>query len=249
MNCQQAEPLINPYADGELDATRIAELEHHIRACSACALAWRNLQGLRKAVKQDALFFKAPAELRRNVRIELRDQFEPQPRQKWWSWLNVLTTGAAVVCLALLVSVIMSRPSAQQQLAQEIVSSHVRSLMANHAMDVASSDQHTVKPWFDGKIDFAPPVKDLAAREFPLVGGRLDYLGGRAVVALVFQRHKHIINLFIWPDKQTNSKPGALPSIKGYNLVYWSQAGMSFWAVSDLNQKELDEFSQIYASN
>jgi anti-sigma factor RsiW len=114
-------------------------------------------------------------------------------------------------------------------------------------VDVASTDQHTVKPWFNGKLDFSPPVKDLAAQEFPLIGGRLDYLGGRSVAALVFQRHKHVINLFIWPEKAADSKPAVLAAKQGYHLIRWSEAGMAFWAVSDLNEKELMEFVQDFS--
>ena len=251
MNCEQAKPLIQPYADGELDATRIAELEQHFHDCPACALAWSNLRSLKKEMKHDALFFPAPAELRRRIKAELYSHAGSESERKFWNWnwLTTATTGAVAVCLALLLAVTMVRPSAQQRLAQELVSSHVRSLMANHALDVASSDQHTVKPWFDGKLDFSPPVKDLAAQEFPLLGGRLDYLGGHTVAALVFQRHKHVINLFIWPTREADSKPGAFLPMQGYHLIHWAQAVMSFWAVSDLNEKELEEFTQIFASN
>jgi anti-sigma factor RsiW len=157
-------------------------------------------------------------------------------------------SGAFAVCLALLLIVTQTRPSSEQQLAQEIVSSHVRSLMASHVMDVVSTDQHTVKPWFNGKLDFSPPVKDLAARDFPLVGGRLDYLGGRSVAAVVFERHKHIINLFVWPAKKEDSKATSVAPGQGYNLIHWSAAGMVFWAVSDLNEKELMEFVQDFAN-
>jgi anti-sigma factor RsiW len=251
MNCPQARPLIEPYADGELDAAVILELEKHIHDCPACALAWRNAQGLKKALKQDALFFTAPTELRRAIKAELRSQVETK---SWWdfrnwNWLTTATTSLATACLALLLTVTLTRPPAQQQLTQEIVSSHIRSLMASHVLDVVSTDQHTVKPWFNGKLDFSPPVKDLAAQEFPLVGGRLDYLDGRSVAALVFQRKKHLINLFIWPTEEKNSKPAASASIQGYNVIHWSEAEMTFWAVSDLNGKELMEFVQDYAAD
>jgi anti-sigma factor RsiW len=242
MNCQQAKPLIDFYADGELDAAGILELEKHIHDCFACALAWRNAQALKKSLKHDALYFTAPAELRRTIKAELRSQLKPRANFWNWNWLTAATTGVAAICLVFL----LAHPSAQQQLAQEVVSSHVRSLMANHALDVVSSDQHTVKPWFDGKLDFAPPVKDLAAQEFPLAGGRLDYLGGRAVAALVFHRNKHVINLSIWPAKEMDSSPATRAPMQGYNLIHWSKAGMTFWAVSDLNEKELMEFAQAF---
>src|SRR5208282_514774 len=251
MNCQQARPLIDFYADGEMDTAGILELEKHFHDCLACGLAWRNAQGLKQALKQDSLFFTAPPELRRRVKAELHSQFETKSGWGFWNWkrLTAAASSFATVCLALLLTVTLTRPSAQQQLAQEIVSSHVRSLMANHVLDVVSTDQHTVKPWFNGKLDFSPPVKDLAAQEFPLIGGRLDYLGGRSVAALVFQRHKHVINLFIWPAKEKDSKPTSFTAIQGYNVIHWSEAQMTFWAVSDLNGKELMEFVQDYEAD
>jgi len=245
MNCEQAKPLIQPYADGELDAGRILELEKHFQDCTACARVWNDLRTLKKAVKQEALYFNAPAELRRQIKTELRS-LSGAPRQNLWNWLTAATTAVAAVCLALLLTIAALRPSAQQQLAQEIVSGHVRSLMANHTLDVVSSDQHTVKPWFDGKLDFAPPVKDLAAQDFPLTGGRLDYLDGRSVAALVFQHRKHVINLFIWPAKEADVPPAALAPMQGYNVIHWSGNGMTFWAVSDLNEKELMDFAQAF---
>jgi anti-sigma factor RsiW len=250
MNCQQAKPLLGSYADGELEAAVILELEKHIHDCSTCALEWRNLQSLKKTLKQEALYFTAPAELRRRIKSEL-----PSPgrasseRPAWnWNWLTAAMSGAFAVCLALLLMVAHNRLSPEQQLAQEIVSSHVRSLMPGHLMDVASTDQHTVKPWFNGKVDFSPPIKNLAPEGFPLAGGRLDYLSGRSVAALVFQRHQHIINLFVWPAQEDDSRPTMAKPGQGFNLIHWSQGGMTLWAVSDLNQKELSEFAQDYSS-
>ena len=250
MNCQQAKPLIDPYADGELEAAAILELEQHLQSCSACASAWRNLQRLQKTLKQDALYYTAPDELRRRIKSELPSPAKAVPlRQAWnWNWLTTLTSGMAAACLALLLTLTLNRPASEQPLPQEIVSSHIRSLMANHVMDVVSTDQHTVKPWFNGKLDFSPPVKNLAAQDFPLIGGRLDYLGGRSVAALVFQRHKHVINLFIWPAREKDSQPATIAPGHGYNLIHWSEGEMTFWAVSDLNEKELMEFVQDYAS-
>jgi anti-sigma factor RsiW len=250
MTCEQAKGLIEPYADGELEAGAILELERHIHDCSACALALRNLQALKKTVKQDGLYFTAPPELRRRIKSELLSPARAiSPRVGWsWNWLTTAMTGAFAVCLALLLVVSQTRPSPEQQLVQDVVSSHVRSLMPGHAMDVVSTDQHTVKPWFNGKIDFSPPVKDLAAEGFPLTGGRLDYVNARSVAALVYQRNRHVINVFVWPDKEGDSKPTSVTPIQGYNLIHWSDSGMAFWAVSDLNEKELMEFAKGFSA-
>ncbi|MGD0812805.1 MAG: anti-sigma factor [Verrucomicrobiota bacterium] len=250
MNCEHAKPLIGPSADGELDASAVLDLEKHFHGCPACALEWRNARGLKKALKQSSLFFAAPKELRRRVKADLHLPSETRFQRHFpnWNWLAPASVGAAIACLAMLMTAAFTRPAAQPRLAQDIVSSHVRSLMANHMLDVVSADQHTVKPWFNGKLDFSPPVRNLAGQEFPLIGGRLDYLGGRSVAALVFQRHKHVINLFIWPAKEKDSKPASIARIQGYNLVGWSDAEMTFWAVSDLNESELTEFVQDYAT-
>jgi anti-sigma factor RsiW len=246
MNCQQAKPLIDPYADGELDAAAILELEQHLQSCSACGIAWRNLQSLKKTLKQDALYFTAPEELRRRIKSALPSPSKARPPRSWnWNWLTTLLSGATAG-LAALLAVTLTRPASQPPLAGEIVSSHVRSLMANHMLDVVSTDQHTVKPWFNGKLDFSPPVKNLGEQGFSLLGGRLDYLEGRGVAALVFQRGRHQINLFIWPAKEKPSTPASITAIQGYNVIHWAEAGMAFWAVSDLNEKELMEFAQDF---
>ena len=250
MNCPQAKLLIDPYADGELEASAIMELERHIQGCPACALALRQAQSLKKALKQDALYFTAPAELRRRIKSELPSPTgTTRPRQAWnWNWLTTAMSGAFAVCLALLLIVTLAHPWSKPALARELVSNHIRSLMAAHALDVVSTDQHTVKPWFNGRLDFSPPVKDLATQGFPLIGGRLDYVGGRSVAALVFQSRNHIINLFVWPVGEADSKPAAFPPRQGYQIIHWSEVGMTFWSVSDLNEKELMDFANEYAT-
>ena len=250
MNCEQARPRIAAYADGELDTVHILELETHLPACPACTRALRELQQLKKSMRQESLYHPAPAALRRNVLAELKAQTRPALARSFWSWLRLAPalSGVAIICLAALLTVTLNRPSAHDLLAQELVSSHIRSLMASHALDVISTDQHTVKPWFNGRVDFAPPVKDLAAQGFPLMGGRLDYVQNRTVAALIFQRNKHIINVFIWPDSEKTSGPVTDSIRQGFNLIHWSQGGMTCWAISDLNQTELLDFARDFAS-
>ena len=247
MNCQEIEALKHAYADRELDLVRTTEIERHLSDCRACSQAYENIRALSSALKSSDLYFKAPAHLKTRIRASLPDEARSSPTQRfgWRQWLNwgIPIAGTALIAFLLATSVI--GPSAEERLTQEVTANHVRSLMATHLTDVTSSDQHTVKPWFDGKIDFAPPVKDLANQGFPLVGGRLDYLQGRPVAALVYKRHKHLVNLFIWPATRSSSTTEKAAVCQGYNLIHWNESGMNFWAVSDLNPAELRAFAEL----
>jgi anti-sigma factor RsiW len=245
--CQEAHRLIHPYLDGELDLVRSVEIEAHLKDCQACAQAYNELRSLHSAVSDTALRFEPPAALRNRVRSAVRAESEVTTRSSRfsWRWMIPAASGAALVIVALSLIALLSRPSTSDLVAQEIVSSHVRSLMEKHLTDVPSSDQHTVKPWFDGRLDFSPPVKDLAAAGFSLVGGRLDYVGNRPVAALVYQHRQHYINVFVWPSTGASEASGRVLVRQGYNLINWSSSGMSYWAVSDLNLAELQQFVQL----
>jgi anti-sigma factor RsiW len=168
-----------------------------------------------------------------------------------WNWLGLAGLGlAAAIIFAAIITLNLvprlQRPGADQFLATELIASHVRSLMANHLTDVASSDQHTVKPWLDAKLDFAPPVVDLSSQGFPLVGGRLDYLDNRPVAVLIYQRRKHFMNLFVWPaTPDASSMPKAI-SRQGYHLLHWVKADFNYWAVSDVNEDDLQTFKHLF---
>ena len=252
MNCKTAQNLIGGYVDGELDLVRSLEIEDHIQDCVFCAQDHKNHQLLRNGIKGGSLYFKAPADLQQRIHSCLRKaaQAEAGPRllpnrllPKWWLNIAAPIAAAAVVILALVP--FLRGPSVDDFLAGEIVSSHVRSLMASHLTDVPSSDQHTVKPWFAGKVNFSPPVEDLAKQGFPLIGGRLDYVDNRPVAALIYQRQKHFINLFIWPSRSDSDVETKTVSRQGYNLFHWTRSGMTYWAASDLNNAELQEFVQL----
>lgn len=247
MNCEQLIPLTHAYSDGELDLVRTLDLERHLADCPDCSRDYENIRALKNALRSSELYFNAPAQLRREIRASFRPKAS-ETRPSWFPWRAFLQLGIPAVSLAvvvLLLTPVLARLSAQERLAQEVFSSHVRALMAEHKIDVASLDPHTVKPWFQGKVDFTPPVIDLSDHGFPLIGGRLDYLQDRRVVALVYQRHQHFINLFVWPAVGTSTSAERSSTRQGYNLTYWTSSGMNFWAVSDLNQIELTDFSRL----
>ncbi len=253
MGCNDAQELIHGYMDGELDLRSQLEIERHIEGCAACAAAYQVQQQVRSAIAHPALYCKAPAGLARQVDRALRRADRagrpafsrppaPGPRPLLlWRFAGAaaaLALAAAVVWMA----VVLPRRSAEDLIARDVVASHVRSLMPGHLTDVPSSDQHTVKPWFNGKLDFSPPVKDLAAEGFPLVGGRLDYLAQTPVAVAVYRRRQHYINLFLWPEGRGGGAKSGPQIRQGYNLIHSTRAGMNFWAVSDLNLGELEEF-------
>ncbi len=216
MSCQETESLIHGYLDDELDLARSIEIERHLESCAACNQAYQELVQLRAAIRSAAPYYTAPASLR------------PRPLiSRPPVWL------AACAAAAALSVIIWKLPANNGQ--PELVADHIRSLMANHLTDVPSTDQHTVKPWFNGKLDFSPQVKEVEG--FVLTGGRLDYLNGRQVAAVVYRRRQHIINLFIWPAQGERAEQNS--ASQGYNTITWTRGGMSYAAVSDLNAKEL----------
>ncbi len=269
MNCEEATKLMDGYLDGELDPITSQTIEQHLRDCPNCDQAYKTHGSLIRVIGNATPYYKAPAELRERIQSSLRDEIaelptrnvaqdtqplfarrEPRPRAIFWetSW-NWLALAAAIIFAAIIAFTLvprLQRPGADQFLATQLIASHVRSLMANHLTDVASSDQHTVKPWLDVKLDFAPPVVDLSSEGFPLIGGRLDYLDNRPVAALVYQRRKHFINLFVWPAGPGAEKAMNTISRQGYHLLHWLDSEFNYWAVSDISEKELQEFQQLF---
>lgn len=236
--------LLHGYVDGELDLVRTLHIDRHLRDCSACARLHAHQQALRSALRDGALYFAPPAPLERRIRAAVRRVSNADTRTWGWSW-RWLSLGAAMACVAIVlwgVVPLFMKSSAPDHALQELVASHVRSLMVDHLTDVTSSDSHTVKPWFEGKLNFSPPVPELTVQGFRLVGGRLEYLGERPVAALVYQRREHVINLFTWPAQPEAGGHETMVTRQGYHLAHWRVSGMSYWAVSNLNQRELREF-------
>lgn len=247
MTCQETGRLVHALADGELDLVKSIEIEAHLQECPSCAQAQEEIRRLRSLMKDASLRFTPAANFEKRLRSAVRREAKERsiPRAPWWRWSMAGASLAGLVLVVWALVVILNRPSSDAVIAQEVVSSHVRSLMAQHLTDVPSSDQHTVKPWFDGKLDFSPPVKDLGQQGFVLNGGRLDYIDNRPVAALVYQRRQHLINVFVWPAN-SNSKSTAQAAVRqGYNLIRWTNSGMEWWAISDLNLAELQQFVQL----
>jgi anti-sigma factor RsiW len=253
MSCDLTQRVVPGYLDGELDLVGMIEMEAHLNVCSTCAQELESHQALRSALQRSSLFHGAPIVLRERIQSSLRASSEAdiqKSRIKWQS-LNFWQLAWAFALLVL-ISISgwqwmarLQETSSDQRITAEVFSSHVRSLEANHLMDVVSTDQHTVKPWFDGKLDFSPPVEDLASDGFPLVGGRLDYVENRAVAALVYQRRKHFINVFVWTNSAGPSSTQPIESRQGYNIMRWSRGGFQFWAVSDVSAPDLAEFVRL----
>jgi mycothiol system anti-sigma-R factor len=269
VNCEEMKNLMDAYLDGELDPVTSQRVEQHLRDCPKCEQAYEVETVMARAISQAAPYYKAPFELREQIQVSLREAIgvstsrsaegegplpvrRPEAVRRGvffdmpWNWLAL---AAAIVLAAIVASSFLPRlrqPRADQFLATQLIASHVRSLMANHLTDVASSDQHTVKPWLDVKLDFAAPVMDLSGDGFPLIGGRLDYLDNHSVAALVYQRRKHFINLFIWPTTPADSKGQKMVEREGYHLVHWADGDFTYWAVSDVSVGDLQNFQRLF---
>ena len=265
MNCEEGIKLMDVYLDGELDPLNSQTIERHLRDCGSCDPAYKTHGSLIRTIGNATPYYKAPAELRERIQSLLREEIAESPLRNVardsqvlfrrrqpelrtillgtpWNWLGL---AAAIIFAAIITLNLMprlQRPGPDQFLATQLIASHVRSLMANHLSDVTSSDQHTVKPWLDAKLDFAPPVIDLSSEGFPLIGGRLDYLENRPVAALVYQRRKHFINLFVWPAESGSTNRTNTITGQGYQLLHWVDSDFNYWAVSDVSDNDLQVF-------
>ena len=218
-------------------------LEKHLHSRTSCATAQARLQRVRNAIRS-AEHYQAPPGLRTRIRLQLQEAVQEKTvASNWRYWLGsgALALASAIAAVWITVA-FFAGPSSEELQIREVIAAHVRSLMLENLTHVASADPHTVKPWFSGKVDFAPPVSNLSAVGYPLLGGRLDYVGQRPVAALAYRRHKHIINLFIWPSLTAGALSQQTVTQQGYHLIGWRAAGLDYWVISDLNRAELAAF-------
>jgi anti-sigma factor RsiW len=250
VDCARTQNLMHAYLDRELDLVRHLEIEQHLQDCTACSQTYESLQALKRGLGADEMYFKAPDHLRERLQSSMRPAEAPRRVVRRLPWRAASLVAAAAALLVVGWSFGRFVPlgpavKTDDGLARELIASHVRSLMAAHLTDVASSNKHTVKPWFSGRVSFPVPVSDPSLQDLALVGGRLDYLDHRSVAALVYQLREHKINLFIWREADEGETAMTATECEGYNLVHWVHQGMHFWAVSDLNMKELKEFAAL----
>jgi anti-sigma factor RsiW len=237
--------LSHAYVDGELDLMQSLEVEQHLRDCAACHDVVARLRALRAALADPALYHRPRAGLLERVRASLQVPGRPTRSRRPVPWLPLAAAASLVLAAVLGWGLWYARISAEDHRAEQVVAAHVRSLLIEkHLLDVESSDMHTVKPWFTGKIDFAPPVRDLAAEGFELAGGRLDYVDNHKAASLVYRRDKHVISLLIWPAAEGHVAPRSLTR-QGFHAVHWADGDLTYWAISDLNEEELARFAQL----
>ena len=245
MNCARLRQVLDAWIDGELDHATGAEAGSHLESCPACASLKRERDELRARVRRGAPYHRAPAALQSSLRRRLAGAVDKRNVQRRPSWPQA----AALACAAAIVSALagywLGRPAPEGTLREHVVASHVAALgNAAHLTEVVSADRHTVKPWFQGKVDFAPTVRDLSAQGFVLLGGRLDHVADRQAAAIVYRVRNHVINLFIWRAR-TGEEPFAVSAVRGFNLATWSEAGLGYAAVSDVDVRDIERFAQL----
>jgi anti-sigma factor RsiW len=255
--CADRELMLHAYVDGEFDSAHALAFEQHLATCPQCSGEVKRIENLKRNVARKGVAWTMPPHVRERILDAISSEAHIAGAAPGWvkrqrkerpgllafvrQWLFVPSLAALAASLFLVVAPLQRHVSIED----EVVASHVRSLLVDHLTDVATSDRHTVKPWFNGKIDFTPPVVDLAAQGFPLVGGRVDYIDGRVVAALVYRRQSHLINVFVWPGPAETATTAVRD---GYNLARWSADGLVYWAITDAQARYIDLFRQSFAS-
>lgn len=243
MECKDLKGVLHRLVDGELPPAMKSEAEAHAADCADCGPLVAEEQQWRQAIRRAGTYYAAPEPVRQRIRAMAGRQSAAKARSAWPGW-RIAASLLVAMGLSSAITAYVATPSSTALMEQEVVASHVRSLQMDHITDVASSNEHTVKPWFHGKLDYAPPVEDYAAQGFPLLGGRLEYLDHENIAALVYRHAQHPINVFILPSNAADRAPEAMVD-HGYNIMRWTKGGMTFWAVSDVNAADLDDLVKL----
>jgi anti-sigma factor RsiW len=250
MKCDDSRIYLPAYLDEELDVAESLRVQKHLAECGDCRQEHSEQLALRSALRDPSLYAHPSADFAKRIEAVVRNAAKEEARSQRPSWIEWLRLGtfqwvpaaAALVVVATiggLLTMNRMRSSHDELIASAVLAGHIRSLQAEHLMDVPSSDRHTVKPWFQGKLDFSPPVPDLSELGWTLLGGRLDYVDGRPVAALIYQRRMHNINVFVWPNHGAADNTIKQEDAQGYQILHWNGAEMTYWLVSDLNNAEL----------
>jgi anti-sigma factor RsiW len=250
MRCDECRDALGAHVDGELLPEESESIRGHLASCDQCASEHEALMTLSRRLREGLERSPAPDVLEARIRSALArpDGFEPLVRPGRLPWTGLISAGLLVAALSSGASFAVARRGASApSIGDQVLSSHIRSLMPGHLTDVASSDQHNVKPWFNGRVDMSPAVPRLDSAGFPLVGGRLDYVGGRPVAAVVYMRRQHVVNLFSWPVEDRAAQGATLSTEKGYHLLHWRSDGSEFWAASDVGRRDLEQFVALFA--
>jgi anti-sigma factor RsiW len=249
MDCTDIRNRLHAYLDQELDLPSAMEVDRHLATCDACKQACAEHSALQSALRGHATYHDAPTGLAQRIRARVTPAKERKPRFQWQQWLPMGAAVAATALLSWTAAIQYASVGEDEATGERVIAGHARSVVTGHLADVASSDQHSVKPWLSSRLDYSPPVTDLTGAGFPLVGGRLDYLDQRPVAVLVYRHREHMINLFVWP-LQEGTRAQSVHSLakRGYNVLHWNEGGMAFWAVSDLNAAEMRDFAAAYTA-
>lgn len=248
MNCLEVQGLLHAYIDAELDMANSLKVEQHLEKCSACRRDYHDYRALSAAIRDDSLYFQTPAPFQKRIQAALRKADEPANIARVGSWRRLAVAATLLLCALFGIWGLIqfwSRSSDQNLMVQQVLNSHMSSLMGNHLVDFTSSDENAIKPWFAGKLGFSPPVIDLHPQGFSLIGGRLDYLDHQPVAAIVYKVDTHIIDLFVWPSTQHDESGARLLNLQGYHLISWRAYGMNCWAISDLDSGGLQQFVRL----
>src|SRR5690349_686910 len=251
MTCVECRDLIDAFADGELPGEDAAAVRAHLAGCGDCASELASITATSRRIGETFVKHQAPDVLKARIRSALSqpDAFEREEtatvakngtRRLAWGGLGI------AVASVLLTFAVVRQMTPARSLTDDVVTSHIRSLMPGHLTDVVSTNQHMVKPWFNGRVDLSPPVPNLDSIGFMLIGGRLDYLDGRSVPVIVYGRRQHVISVYTWPDSRSDASGPAESARNGYNVIAWRGGGLSLEAVSDLNRPELEQFVKAF---